>query len=103
MSGNIAILLCAFIFICIFLYYLIKIWPDLDILDLKKMDYETIKLLDNDLLNFKEKFEKYCINNKFESEMDKLYLIGFCRLLYIGNGYQAPFRTNVKQAIRDSA
>ena len=34
MLGNIAILLCAFIFICILVYYLIKIWPDLDILDL---------------------------------------------------------------------
>jgi hypothetical protein len=34
MMGNIAILICSFIFTCILLVYLIKIWPDLDILDL---------------------------------------------------------------------
>lgn len=34
MLGNIAILKCAFVFICILSFYLFKIWPDIDILDL---------------------------------------------------------------------
>ena len=34
MIGNIAILICSFIFICCLSIYLIKIWPDLSILDL---------------------------------------------------------------------
>jgi len=34
MLGNISILICAFVFICILSLYLIKIWPDIDILDL---------------------------------------------------------------------
>jgi hypothetical protein len=34
MLGNIAILICAFVFISILSFYLFKIWPDIDILDL---------------------------------------------------------------------
>ena len=34
MIGNISILICSFIFICILSYYICKIWPDLDSLDL---------------------------------------------------------------------
>ena len=34
MLGNISILICAFVFICILSFYLFKIWPDIDILDL---------------------------------------------------------------------
>jgi hypothetical protein len=32
--GNISILICSFLFICVLLFYIFKIWPDLDILDL---------------------------------------------------------------------
>jgi hypothetical protein len=34
MLGNIAILICAFVFIGILSFYLFKIWPDIDVLDL---------------------------------------------------------------------
>jgi hypothetical protein len=34
MLGNISILICAFVFICILSFYLFKIWPDIDVLDL---------------------------------------------------------------------
>ena len=34
MLGNISILICSFVFICILSFYLFKIWPDIDILDL---------------------------------------------------------------------
>jgi hypothetical protein len=34
MIGNISILICSFFFICILSFYLYKVWPDLDILDL---------------------------------------------------------------------
>ena len=34
MIGNISILICSVVFICCLLFYLFKIWPDLDVLDL---------------------------------------------------------------------
>ena len=34
MIGNISILICSFVFICILSFYLFKVWPDIDILDL---------------------------------------------------------------------
>jgi hypothetical protein len=34
MIGNISILICSFVFICIGSFYLFKIWPNLNILDL---------------------------------------------------------------------
>jgi hypothetical protein len=34
MIGNISILICSFVFICFLSFYLFKIWPDIDILDL---------------------------------------------------------------------
>ena len=34
MLGNISILICSFVFICILSFYLFKVWPDIDVLDL---------------------------------------------------------------------
>lgn len=34
MIGNISILLCSFVFICVISFYISKVWPDLDIIDL---------------------------------------------------------------------
>ena len=34
MIGNISILICSFVFICVVSYYLFKIWPNIDVLDL---------------------------------------------------------------------
>lgn len=34
MTGNISILICSFVFICIVSFYIFKVWPDLDIIDL---------------------------------------------------------------------
>ena len=34
MIGNISILICSFVFICVISFYIIKVWPDLDVIDL---------------------------------------------------------------------
>jgi hypothetical protein len=34
MIGNISILICAFVFICLLSFYLFKVWPDIDVVDL---------------------------------------------------------------------
>jgi len=34
MIGNISILICSIVFICIISFYIIKVWPDLDVIDL---------------------------------------------------------------------
>ncbi|MHB9073537.1 MAG: hypothetical protein ACYC6G_08440 [Desulfobaccales bacterium] len=34
MIGNIAILICSFVFICVVSFYIFKVWPDLDVIDL---------------------------------------------------------------------
>src|SRR3989339_895739 len=34
MIGNISILICSFVFVCVVSYYLVKMWPNLDVFDL---------------------------------------------------------------------
>ena len=34
MIGNISILICSFVFICLLSFYLFKVWPDIDVVDL---------------------------------------------------------------------
>ena len=34
MIGNISILICSFVFICVVSFYIFKVWPDLDVIDL---------------------------------------------------------------------
>lgn len=68
----------------------------------KKDSKQLLKLLDEDKLKFKKILVRHIKLLQSKDKLYVLYLLQFAELIFGFNGYQAPPRDNIRQAINDS-